>query len=222
MKNNAEQNFYDLLDIDSSATLEEIQRAYREAKQTYSSDSPALYSMFSQEEAQQINMLLDEAYQTLSHYAHRREYDEKLRGDYFEIIVDKKPPQSPSQEVSGLQSKSLNQNDNEINKENMARTKFGAYEKDHLFEEEIENQTQYDGSFLEKIRKYKRVDIHILSEHLKISKHHFKAIEANDFLKLPANVFVRSYVKQYAESLNLDATKVCDSYMKLLKEVREK
>lgn len=72
------QTYYELLEITPSAGPAEIYNAYQKARATYSTSSPALYSMFTPEEAQQLMALIEEAYQTLSHQARRREYDQKI------------------------------------------------------------------------------------------------------------------------------------------------
>lgn len=220
--NGTQQTYYELLDISPSASSEEIQQAYRAAKDTYSPESPALYSMFSKEEAMQINLLIDEAYKTLSHHARRREYDQNLREGHFEVFQDKTMQPQSSQEKPSLKYTPINDDTKEsCAKQGIGITRFGKYTLNPVFEDEIKNQEIFDGTFLKKIREYKRVELDLISEHLKISKHHFIAIENNDFDSLPVIVFVKNYIKQYAEVLELDAKKVSDSYIRILKEVRE-
>lgn len=72
------QTYYELLEIPQSAGPMDIYNAYQRARKTYSPSSPALYSMFSPEEASQLMSLIEEAYQTLSHQGRRKEYDQKI------------------------------------------------------------------------------------------------------------------------------------------------
>ncbi|NJL25091.1 MAG: DnaJ domain-containing protein [Calothrix sp. SM1_5_4] len=72
------QTYYELLEVSPTAGSSEIYAAYQRARNTYSANSPALYSMFTPQEAQELMALIEEAYQTLSHQARRREYDIKL------------------------------------------------------------------------------------------------------------------------------------------------
>src|SRR5258708_36447154 len=72
------QTYYELLEVTPQAGSSEIYNAYQRARSTYSPTSPALYSMFTPQEAQELMSLIEEAYQTLSHQARRREYDQKL------------------------------------------------------------------------------------------------------------------------------------------------
>lgn len=222
MSNFQEQTYYELLEIPSSASVDEIQQAYLRAKGIYAPDSPAIYTIFSREEAVQLNHLLDEAYQTLSHHARRRDYDLQLQKGNFTVIQDKSrdmimtPAQTPAKfKQPRTEDRAM------LQQQGIGVTKFGQYTMDSVVEQEIKEQEMFDGTFLKKIRTYKNVNLDILCEHLKIGRHHFHAIENNDFEKLPASVFVRGYVKQLAEALELDSKKVTDSYMKILKDVRE-
>ncbi len=72
-------NYYEVLEVPPDAVPAEIQRAYQRAKATYSQDNPALYSMFSREEARDLLKLVDEAYSVLGNNQLRRAYDESLQ-----------------------------------------------------------------------------------------------------------------------------------------------
>lgn len=72
-------NYYEVLEVPPDAVPSEIQRAYQRAKATYSQDNPALYSMFSREEARDLLKLVDEAYSVLGNNQLRRNYDESLQ-----------------------------------------------------------------------------------------------------------------------------------------------
>jgi DnaJ-class molecular chaperone len=216
-----EQTYYELLEVSPNASGDEIQQAYLRAKGIYAPDSPAIYTIFSREEAVQLNHLLDEAFQTLSHHAKRRDYDLKLQAGTFTVLNDKAREVAPNQ-APPVSFKSPSGNDKaSLKEQGIGVTKFGQYKMDSLVEQEIKEQQTFDGTFLKKIRLYKNINLEILCEHLKIGKHHFNAIENNDFNKLPASVFVRGYVKQLSEVLGLDSKKVIDSYMKILKDVRD-
>src|SRR3984957_4110703 len=77
MKDIHNQTYYELLEIDPSASQEEILKAYNRARATYGNNSPALYSLFNKEEAQDLLKLIDEAYSVLSNQFKRKQYDAK-------------------------------------------------------------------------------------------------------------------------------------------------
>ena len=55
---------------------------------------------------------------------------------------------------------------------------------------------------------------------LKISKNYLNALEGDDVGRLPANVFVRGFVIQYAKALKLEHEKVANAYMSFLRAKR--
>lgn len=71
-------NYYEVLEVPHDAPQHEIHKAYQRAKATYAQDNPALYSMFTREEARDLMKLVDEAYGVLGNHALRRNYDETL------------------------------------------------------------------------------------------------------------------------------------------------
>lgn len=71
-------NFYEVLEVQHDAPQHEIHRAYQRAKATYSQDNPALYSMFSRDEARDLMKLVEEAYAVLGNHGSRRNYDENV------------------------------------------------------------------------------------------------------------------------------------------------
>lgn len=71
-------NYYEVLEVQHDAPQHEIHRAYQRAKATYSQDNPALYSMFSREEARDLMKLVEEAYGVLGNQGLRRNYDETV------------------------------------------------------------------------------------------------------------------------------------------------
>jgi curved DNA-binding protein CbpA len=82
-------NYYEVLEITVDAPAHEIHKAYQRAKATYSSDNPALYTMFSADEARELLRLIEEAYSVLSNPGARRTYDDaRARGELasFESI----------------------------------------------------------------------------------------------------------------------------------------
>jgi curved DNA-binding protein CbpA len=73
-------NYYEILEVSHDAPPHEIHKAYQRARATYSADNPALYSMFSPEEARELLRLIEEAYSVLGNNLLRRNYDDALRG----------------------------------------------------------------------------------------------------------------------------------------------
>jgi len=72
-------NYYDILEIERSATEAEIKRAYRKQVLKWHPDRNP-----NNQEAADKFLLIQEAFETLSHYLRRSEYHDKLDGKYQE------------------------------------------------------------------------------------------------------------------------------------------
>lgn len=75
IKNVLEMDYYQLLNVDRSASLQEIERAYELCKATYRTDSIAYYSLLTEEERQRILNRIEEAYANLKDPTKRKNYD---------------------------------------------------------------------------------------------------------------------------------------------------
>lgn len=202
-------NYYDILEVSPHCPQHEVTSAYEKAKSTYSGENPAIYTIFSEQEARELMKLVDEAYAVLGNKTLRALYDEKLgqaglkREDLsFEALKAQsktlmpEPPRKPAAKIE--------------------------YKVDEAFENEIKAQTQWTGDYIRRVREYKNIPLERMSETTKISAYYINSIEKMDCKNLPAPVFVRGYVAQMSKVLGLDERKVCDSYMKHYKESLEK
>ena len=88
------------------------------------------------------------------------------------------------------------------------------------FEKEIDDTTDFTGEFLHKIREYKNVDLERLSDMTKVSRLYLQSIENEDYDKLPASVYVRGFVFQYAKCLKLKPEIVANSYVARMKKLK--
>lgn len=227
------ENYYELLDIPRHASLEEIQRAYQKARALYSPDSPAIYSMFSEEEARDLVKVIDQAFQTLSNPQARSEYDLSISGERSDDIeasdtddiyglsgestmetpVAQVPQVDPPQEVVPAPTPAT-----QVASESTGTTRFGSYTKNEEVEFYIQNEVNIDGEFLKTVREYKQIEIDQISSFTKIGAHHIRAIESNNYSELPPVVFTKGFIRQIAGLLGLDQKHCADSYINLMKQ----
>ncbi len=85
---------------------------------------------------------------------------------------------------------------------------------------DIAEDTEFSGALLRRLRESAEASLEDLSEITKISKRYIHALEENDFNTLPAGVYVRGFVSEYARALGLDSAKVTQSYMGLYRRYR--
>jgi len=209
------QSLYDILEVATDAHQEEIHSAFVKAKGLYSAESPALYSVFTKEEAEEILKMIEDAYSVLGNPIKRKAYDDHyLKKTPGNLSKSSKVRASFEEDAPDFKVKSSNTG------KSTGRTVCGHYNVNKEMEEEIGNQKVFDGSFLQKIREYKNIDLDQMGKVTKIGRHNLMAIESNDFHALPAPVFVRGFVSQIARVLLLDEKSVSDSFMKIFKQSR--
>lgn len=204
MQATARYNYYELLELPAGAPQHEVSTAYERARNTYSGENPAIYTIFSEHEAREFLVMIEEAYQILGNKILRNIYDQRLLSgqsslnDLTYISIIEASKQAIPAEVK-------------------AEKKEVPYQKDSAFESEIQAQENWTGDYLKKVREYKQISTQRMSEITKINSWYVTAIEKVEPGSLPAVVFVRGYVVQIARALGLDDKKVADSYMKTYK-----
>ena len=78
MRNFEELNFYEILEISIDASPFKIKRAYKNALEVYGRESLLTYSLFSEEERNDIFRRIENAYNTLIDKTKRTAYDASL------------------------------------------------------------------------------------------------------------------------------------------------
>lgn len=208
-----EKNYYEVLEVAPNASADEIQKAYTAAKTAYSGDSLAIYSLLSEEEAHKVLELIEEAYIILSNPTKRKKYNQ-ARGlvvdDEANFITTTKPDDERTIKVT-----------NQMNRLAAKKRYALEYEQNAEFEKEIEQCSEYNGEFLKKVREYKKVDVSRMSDMTKISKTFLQYIENEEVDKMPAIVYVRGFVYQYAKVLKLNPDLVANSYLQRVKALKE-
>lgn len=218
-----DKNYYEILEVSSTSSPEDVHQGYLRAKNAYSQDSLALYSLMSKEECENILQLIDEAYTIISDPHKRRQYDEArgINQDLSDSFRQQSRLASVGFTKDGSDHK-IGQVGESVKPQSMtkivAQKKFQLdYKVNQEFETEIEQTTEFSGEFLRRVREYKGVDINRMSEMTKVSKTYIKNIEDEDTTRLPAIVYVRGFVYQYAKCLKLNPDLVATSYTYRLK-----
>jgi len=227
------KSFYEVLNLPTSATMDEIKESYARAKSTYSEENPALYGMVSGDERAETLNLVEEAFKILSNPETKKEYDNQISG--FKKVDSTKLEQAPKKEfIFEEKLNSVNEpttENNQVKSNNFEKKSIKKlietnkyqlnFDIDETFEKNIRDATQFDGEFLKEIREYKKVSIEKMSEMTRISKTNIKNIEIENTEPLPAMVYVRGFVYQYAKCLKLNPELVASSYMHQLKKKQD-
>lgn len=72
------------------------------------------------------------------------------------------------------------------------------------------------GEELRREREMREISIREIADTTKISTRFLEAIEGGDFSSLPAPVFTRGFIREYASYLGLDSEEIVDRYMSLV------
>jgi curved DNA-binding protein CbpA len=128
--------------------------------------------------------------------------------------VTNSAPVSPIERIQSLQSSGSSSTSTAPLK--AAYRANRSYEQDPVMEDRIAKAQNVNGAFLKEVREYKRVTPEEMMDIVKINRNYLNALESDNISKLPAAVFVRGFVLQYAKALQLDS-KIVDAYMNYFK-----
>lgn len=186
------KNYYDVLEIEMSATPAQIEQAYLRARNAYSGESVALYSLMTRDECESILGQIEEAYSVLGFPEKRKEYD-RLRGYNQGPVTGTYTETTDVSRKREVQYEDFGSNLIEAKVSKItAQKKFGLeFQEDNEMDRKIRECVEFTGAFLKQIREYKNVTIERMAEMTRISKTHICAIENEDLSKLPAEVYVR-------------------------------
>ena len=199
MKSMEEQTYYEILEVSPKATSKEIQAAYERARETFENDSVAIYSLFSEQEIKRVQSAVEEAYRVLSDEPSRKDYDQShLQQEPGTTRAD--PPRS--QEESKEHPKASS-----------------PLPSQHPSPQGIvpQGEPTYRGGTLKQIRERMSVDLQSISRETKINPRILQEIEEEAFEKLPPVVYLKGFLRAYAQSLGLDPQKVTEGYLQFLK-----
>lgn len=202
MKPLHEHDHYTVLEVRPGASLDEIDRAYRAMRDTYESESLALYSVFSERDAATIRERIEDAYRVLSDPDGREKYDEERAGR--DPIAELRRP------ASGTESGSSEMEAFE-----------GGSDSFRDLESDIDEEAgEFDGPKLRRARLRRGFELDQISDITKVSVANLARIEDEEFSDLPATVYVRGFVTAYSRTIGLDPTRVVASYLARVEQAR--
>jgi flagellar biosynthesis protein FlhG len=87
-------------------------------------------------------------------------------------------------------------------------------------EPEIGPKTEITGAIFRELREARGIDLHAISQKTKIGVGHLRAIEEERFDLLPALVYVRGFLQEYAKALRLDVGQVLATYLERVRAAK--
>jgi hypothetical protein len=208
MKLFLDQTYYEMLDIQPSASPFEIRNAYKRAHQLYHDDSLASYSFFDLDERKEILLILEKAFHTLANETSRCQYDQELieNGILDESMLYREVRKSPIPMFAFNRA--------EVRRERYAPATPSPAPEDHPVCREILSRDPFSGADLKRIREVMGISLEHVSARTKVRPGLLRSIEEDEFDQLPSRFHLRQYLAFYATCLGLDASAIVDKYMK--------
>ena len=209
MKRFEELNHYEILEIPVDASSCEIREAYRDALSIDNEDSLVTYSLFTDEERGRILKKVEKAFGTLIDEKSRVDYDRNLvkSGEADTSILNKRSQRKP---IPLFRTRNL------IDKDTLLKKIRKRIEDKEV--KEISNQILskevISGNDLKKLRESIGIELEEIFEVARIGVSVLKSIEENQTEGLPSSVYLKNFLKVYAELLQVDSKKVVDGYLK--------
>jgi flagellar biosynthesis protein FlhG len=189
-----EQTHYEVLETEPGVSDEEVRRAYRNLKEIYSTSSPVVAGLYDDEELAALHARANAAHDTLFAPEKRRLYDLALpEADLARAVRAAAQVQRPP---AGAGAGSA-----------------GGEERADASEAVIDANAEVTGAFLKKVREIRGLELGDISQRTKISERYLRALEEENFTDMPAAVYVRGYVTEYARALRMDPQRAAESYL---------
>jgi hypothetical protein len=210
MKTTLKQTHYDILDIPMDASPAEINQAYMEVFELYRDDSMAAYTFFSNSERKNLLARMEEAYLTLTNPESRSVYDRSLME--MGVMEEEKKQRDPSKEVIPRYDIRRKQALHTWRPQSSDADTSPASE--NAVVQEILKQNRLTGQDLKKIRTALGIPLGRIFLQTRITIVTLEAIEDDHFDLLPPAVYLKGFLKLYAQCLQIDADTVVQAYMK--------
>ena len=202
-------NYYELFGISYDASSFEIRQAYKHILAIYEENSLATYSLFTEDERKLILSKIEDAFLTLIDNKKKKVYDNNLvnTGEAPEkILTDREKKKA----IPIFHPSKARANNNSLAriKKKIQEKKAGELATTMLKCEQI------SGKALRNLRESLGIELEEIFQATKISPTALAAIEKDDVGNLPPKVYLISFLKSYAEALQLDPKQVVDGYIK--------
>lgn len=206
-----DENYYQILQVAPNAGIDDIKRAYREALAIYEEESVVTYTLFSDDQREALLQTIEAAFGTLISEGKRATYNQMLMETGQ---VDATAFSRRGQRMLSAHSATGNPSE-EKSLRQWIQKKINEPEIKALIEE-IHSNTLLSGQHLKQLRCAYGVDIPEVYAITKISSDTLRKIEANQYANLPAAIYLKQFLRTYAEILNIDSQHVAESYLKTM------
>jgi DnaJ-class molecular chaperone len=204
-------NYYELLKISYNASSFEVRQAYKHMLAIYEENSLATYSLFTEDERKLILSKIEDAFMTLIDDEKRKAYDNNLvnAGEAPDNLLTARENKKA---IPIYQTSKARANNNSLVR---IKKKIREKETGDLAAAMLKGD-QISGKDLKNVRESMGIELEEIFQVTKISPTALAAIEKDDVAHLPPKIYLISFLKSYAEALQLDPKQVVDGYIKNL------
>jgi len=208
MKTFESDNCYEILQITPDAGRDEIRHAYRQALALYDGDSVATYALFSAPERRTLLAAIETAFETL--------IDDERRAAYDQTLIDTgvlDPARFPGRARRALAARSVAEG---ISREASLCRWAAAQAAEPEMQQRIEailSAPRLSGPQLKELREAFGIELAEIYDATRINRDVMTAIEEDRFEDLPAAVYLKQFLKNIAEILQIDSSRVVHGYL---------
>ena len=192
LRTEEEQTYYEVLETEPGVSDEEIRRAHRTVKDNYASGSMVIAGLYDEHELAALHARINAAHDTLFAPDRRRLYDLAL------------PEADLARAVRAAA---------QVARPPGGSARAPGEDRPETPDPVIDSNAEVTGAFLKKVREIRGLELNEISQRTKISERYLRALEEEQFAEMPAAVYVRGYVTEYARALRLDPQRVAESYL---------
>jgi len=188
-----EQTLYDLFEVEPTVSEDELRRAYKRVWACFHPDHYASYGLYSRAQLEaQLNQF-QTAFELLMDPEQRHQYNQKAFPDGIPTT------QNSTLEVASRVTPTFQA----LVPHREARAHWNSsIPPDQL------------GAALKALRQHFNLPLSVLHERSKISISMLELIEADDFMNMPAEVYLRGFIKELLHIFGVNALVDLDSYLK--------
>lgn len=206
-------NYYEFLGLERGCSNLEINNRCHYLKQLYVNDNPILRNIYQDNEIFILNTLIDCIHKELNDIEIRREYDIEI-DSHTTTLESSVPDIFILNEVIKKYNRNKKGNVELVKKDIFDRNAEQSTSQINDIDEDFVDVNNIfskfrsadivNGALLKKIREELNISLKSIISETKISNFIINAIENDDYSKLPANIYIRGFLKLYCQSLKLN------------------
>jgi DnaJ-class molecular chaperone len=208
MKTFESDNYYDILQILPNAGKDQIRHAYQQAAALYNAESTATYALFSDRQRQSLLAAIEKAFETL--------IDDDRRAAYDQMLIDAGVLDTAAFPVRSRQEEARQTDRGDPSKEeSLVQWAAKRAETPDMRQriEAILSGPRISGPQLKELRKAYGIELSEIYAATRINKDVMTAIEEDRFVNLPATVYLKQFLKNIAQILQIDPSRVVNGYL---------